>query len=358
MSHRLARVIVALRRDGRIEAIDDLAEGDLDAVVGTLPVGWLVLLAVALVAADRDEGTHLVRSLGPAARGALYRIEESGSPLSRTARRLLNVVPPAPRHALRLEVLGGLRLVRDGVEVDDANLRRARVRQLLGYLVLRGQASRQQLTAHLWPDLDESDAARNLRVTLNYVQRALEPNRDERDAPFFLRAKASRLELVEDPALEVDLRTFENDLDEALRAEAQGAPSLALAAYLRATDHYGGDLLAGTEADSWLELERDRLRRRYLRAVLRAGQSAAGLGRSPPAPRTSPCRALIVGRALSEEAYPVLIAALVGQGERACRPARPGPAVRHARPTLDVPAPRPRLELARQLRNGAVTGSA
>ena len=352
---RLARAVVALREGARAEVVDEVRVDDLDGVIGRLPIGWLVLLAVALAVRGRDEGTRLVQRLGPLARPALRAIEDARGPMSTTARQLLSVVPSTPQHALRIDVLGPLTVFRDGVEVDDTNSRRTRVRQLLGYLVVHHQASRHQLTAELWPDLDEADAARNLRVTLNYLQRLLEPTRDERDAPFFLRAKASLLELVEDPSLEADLRVFERELDEADLAERQGAPSLALAAYLRAAERYHGDLLADQAADGWLERERVRLRRRYLRAVLRAGHLLLASGEAGRAEDLA-LRAL-AAESWSEEAYRILVAALIGQGQRA--------AAQHSLDQmfemladLGVPASADAFELARQLRNGAVTGSA
>jgi DNA-binding SARP family transcriptional activator len=291
-----------------------------------------------------------VQRLGPLARPGLRTVEEAAGPTAVTARRLLSVVPSTPQHALRIEVLGRLRLVRDGVEVDEAHLRRVRVRQLLGYLVVHRQASRQQLTGQLWPDLGEADAARNLRVTLNYVQRVLEPARDERDAPFFLRAKGNQLELVDDPSLQVDLRAFERDLDEAARAEVQGAPSLALAAYLRAGDRYGGDLLAGTEADGWLELERDRVRRRCLRAVLRAGQLLLAAGQ-PERAEDVALRALSVDDS-SEEAHRVMVAALLGQGDRAAAQ-RALDRLFDTLAELDLAASPASFDLAEQLRGRA-----
>ncbi len=355
---RLARAVTALREGGADaagDAVEQLEEKDLQAVVGGLPVGWLVPLAVALAAAGRDAGQQLVQRLGPLARPRLRGVEESAGPLATTARRLLSVVPSSPQHDLRIEVLGPLRLVRDGAEVDDPHLRRLRVRQLLGYLVVHRQASRHQLTAQLWPDLEEADAARNLRVTLNYVQRVLEPSRDERDAPFFLRAKGNQLELVEDEALEVDLRAFERDLDEAARAEAQGTPSLALAAYLRAGERYGGDLLAGTEAEGWLELERDRVRRRCLRAVLRAGQLLLAAGQGDRAEDIA-LRALSVDDA-SEEAHRIMVAALIQQGDRAAAQ-RALDRLFDTLDELDLVASPAVFELAEQLRTGAgVTGT-
>lgn len=312
---RLSAAVVAVRESGTPEAIADLTDAEVSSAAGLLPAPWVALLAAALAARSPDDASRLVQHLGPGARPALRALEDTGGPLAKEARLLLSLVPSTPRHSLEICVLGPLTVVRDGVEVDDTNSRRGRVRQLLGYLVDRRIATRHELTAALWPDLEESDGARNLRVTLNYLQKLLEPDRDERDAPFFLRARGTRLELADDPALRVDLHDFLDALDEAGRAEASGSPSLALAAYDRAIETHGGELLADQPAEGWLEHARDRMRRLHLRAVLRAGQLRLAAG--------EPGRADdLAGRALaiepwSEEAYRIRVGALLARGDAA-----------------------------------------
>lgn len=354
-ARRVARAVVALREAGDPsgavvrQVLDELSDVDLQSVVGQWPVAWLSLLAAGLEAAGHDAGSRIVRRLGPTARPTLRQIDDEAGPLAPSARLLRAIVPSTPLQAVRVEVLGPLRLFRDGEEVDDANARRMRVQQLLGYLVVNGQASRHELTSTLWPDKAEAVAASNLRVTLNYVQHLLEPARDERDAPFFLRAKGSLLHLVVDPALQLDLREFEADLDHADRAEQQGAPSVALSAYLRAIECYAGDLLADLPAEGWLELERDRIRRRFLRAVLRAGQLTQASGDHDRAEDLA-LRALAC-EPWSEEAYRMLASAQLAADDRAA-----------AQRTLDrmfamldeadLPASQAAFDLAGQLRGG------
>ena len=47
---------------------------------------------------------------------------------------------------------------------------RARVRQLLALLVVEPHLRRDRAMALLWPDLDQTAASRNLRVTLTYLR--------------------------------------------------------------------------------------------------------------------------------------------------------------------------------------------
>ena len=61
------------------------------------------------------------------------------------------------------------------------------MRSLLLYLVLHGPVRREQIMDALWPNLDVDTADRKLRVTLTYLYRALEPDRCNGEASFFIR---------------------------------------------------------------------------------------------------------------------------------------------------------------------------
>ena len=114
----------------------------------------------------------------------------------------------APRIAI--EVLGPTRVFVDGRPVDNASARRARVRQLLALLVVEPRLRRDRAMALLWPDLDQTAASRNLRVTLTYLRQLFREPRPGRpvgpplDEKFVL-VDSSSIHLVAYPGLEVDL---------------------------------------------------------------------------------------------------------------------------------------------------------
>jgi ATP/maltotriose-dependent transcriptional regulator MalT len=314
-AHRLARTLVAIR-EGAPADLPAIDSADLALAPAYLPVPWTVQLGVGLAARGRPDAADMVLELGAPARPALRMIADSPQEaVARAAGRILARIPALPRHQLTVAVLGPLIVARDGEEVDDANMRRERVRQLLGYLIVHRQASRTAAAAALWPDHDPAVAARNLRVTLNYLQHVLEPLRDERDAPFFLRTKGTMLELANEPSLQVDAWDFATDLDEAEQAERRGAPSVALAACLRAVELYRGDLLSDLPLDEWAAPERERLRRRYISAALRAGNLLLARD-DTDRPEDLATRAL-AAEPWSEEAYQLLVATLLRRGDRA-----------------------------------------
>ena len=82
-----------------------------------------------------------------------------------------------PGYRLRVCLLGPFALDRDDRGVAHPDLRRERVRQMLSYLAIHPRTTRQRVAAELWPDFGDEAAGRNLRVTLAYLQRVLEPGR-------------------------------------------------------------------------------------------------------------------------------------------------------------------------------------
>lgn len=315
---RLARAMVEIREgqsghDSQ-SALDALSEADIAAAYAQLPVPWCVHLGVALVARGHLTGTRLVLRHGAAARGPLRRLDVGSSAQAKAARTVLSLIPATPSHPVTIQVLGPLAAIRSGVAADDANVRRERVRQLLGFLVVHRSTSRHLAASTLWPDLDDASAAKNLRVTLNYLQQVLEPGRDERDAPYFLRARGTMLELGGEPHLQVDLWAAERALDQGDQAERQGTPSLALTAYLQAAELYQGDLLTDLPPDPWLVEHRDRVRVRVTAAMVRAGNLLLATGDHTRA--ESLARRAVAAQPWSEDAYHVLVEALLARGDR------------------------------------------
>src|SRR5262249_32214371 len=146
------------------------------------PLPWSVELAAWAQAAGHPEARRLAERLAGYAGAAAH--EELGwlagrhqGAAGRGARQLLAAVPRTPGSVTRSEAAGPLRLRVDGAAVPPPELRRSRVRELLAVLAVRQSVTRDRLMDLLWPDLGPDDAAANLRVTLSYLRRALEPDR-------------------------------------------------------------------------------------------------------------------------------------------------------------------------------------
>jgi DNA-binding SARP family transcriptional activator len=212
-SHRAARA--AARALVRARAGNLAGAGELSPAHALcfLPLPWSAELAARLAAAGHPHGLRLGRwladTLGPAVRRQLRETARSADrQVAAGSAQLLAALPAPPAHRTRIEVIGPLRLTRDGTPVDAPELRRARVRQLLSVLVLRPVLTRDQAIELLWPDLDPEKAARNMRVTLTHLRRLLEPDRSGGEASYHLRTDGERIRLVESEFLSVDLWTL------------------------------------------------------------------------------------------------------------------------------------------------------
>ncbi|WP_020393144.1 BTAD domain-containing putative transcriptional regulator [Kribbella catacumbae] len=310
----VAAALVAAREKGSLRELTKLEMPSPGQIRAALPLPWAVEFAVAAIAAGREEGRQLLKELSTVAAPHLKELTKSRrGVLARVARELALRVPVVPSERVDLLVLGPLELWRDGVQVDHPNLQRDRVRRLLLYMVAKPTVSRIAAAMELWPDLDPDAAIRNLRVTLNYTQRLLEPDRASGEAPYFLRTENGMLRLVAEEPLAVDAWQFDKLFDEADAAERQGAPSVALRAYEKALPLYRGDYLADVPNAEWAMVERDRLRVRYVLGAVRAGELLLATGDLDQSLRLA--HAAMRADRLSESAHRLLVASHLERGE-------------------------------------------
>jgi DNA-binding SARP family transcriptional activator len=129
-----------------------------------------------------------------------------------------------------------VQLLADGEPVEAPEWRRQRVRSLLTYLAMHRSVSRWQLAEDLWPDLDPEAQARNLRVTLTYLLRVLEPARGQRNPSFFIRQHGDLYTIEPGDWLTVDLWEAAALRNRAVEADRRGAPAEVLDHSLRAVE--------------------------------------------------------------------------------------------------------------------------
>jgi LuxR family transcriptional regulator, maltose regulon positive regulatory protein len=323
----LARAVVALRKGsgcvgtgaraaGTLHpALRDLDLGDMARVRAGLHHRFAVDLALGLEAAGRPEGATLLEALGPLGRDAMRAEAATGTNRARHARSLLAAVPAPPADRTEIAVLGPLAVARNGEPVTDGDLRRGRVRALLAFLVGHRTTSRTAIMAALWPDLGERAAANNLRVTMTYLLRVLEPWRSAREPAYHVRVAGQSVTLVTSEWLDIDADRFDDHVDAAAKAEADGTPSLALEHSLAAVALYRGEAYGGAADADWIALERERFRGRFVAAATRSGELLVARGDVNDAEG-------VAGRAIevdpwAEDAYAVLVSVALARGDRA-----------------------------------------
>jgi ATP/maltotriose-dependent transcriptional regulator MalT/DNA-binding SARP family transcriptional activator len=312
VARRLAAAVAAQREGGR--GLRDLEVPAAAEVRAALHHRFCVELALDLEAAGRPEGGALLESLGTRGRDAVRAVAAERTRQTKPARSLLAAVPAPPSRVTDLAVLGALEITRDGTAVTDGDLRRERVRALLSFLVGHRATSRAAITAALWPDLDESAAANNLRVTMSYLKRLLEPWRAAKDPSYFVRLEGQSVCLVTGDWLRIDADRFDDHIARAARAEADGTPSVALEHSLAAVDLYRGPAHQGVVDADWIDLEREHYRTRFVAAATRAGELLVGRGDIARAEQVA--RRAVDVDPWAEDAYGVLVASALARGDR------------------------------------------
>jgi DNA-binding SARP family transcriptional activator len=317
----LAAATVARREGGDATALRALDLPNIGVVRAALHHRFAAELAVGLSEAGRSEGRQLLDVLGPPGRAAVRALAADPQPqdrrLARAAKSLLVSVPAPPQHPTYLGVLGPLTLRRggrQGTEVNDPDVRRLRLVELVAFLVGHRRTTRAAIAAALWPDLDGRAAANNLGVTLNHLLRLLEPWRAKGEPAYLVRLEGHTVELHTGLHLEVDVDTFDRHVAAAARAETDGLPSLALEHHLAAVELYRDDLHVDLPEADWFALEREHYRSRFVASAVRAGELLLGRGEVDRAEAVAN-RALAADR-WSEAGYAVLVGAALARGDR------------------------------------------
>ena len=259
-------------RDG--QAVPPPLEQPERRLLNALPMRWAVEAAARYASFDLEAARriceHLVTARGPLVRTLLREIADSAlvsnastasspsSPSKRGgvnagdgARQLLGSVPVTPPEPLVIRLLGPLEIARGERVVDAPELRRERVRQIVTALVILGPTARESLTDLVWPDLDRAAASQNLRTTLNYVHRLLEPDRGPGDAPFVLRQHADVLSLAGSPWVETDTARFHSVCQEAEHLRRSGVHSGEVDALERALTLVRGEPFTDVVYEEW-----------------------------------------------------------------------------------------------------------
>ena len=278
------------------------------------PAAWLVEAMVRAAAAGATPPPELWSTLGPTQRAVLRRLrDDDDAAVAQTAAKWDETLGPLAPGRVAVRVLGNVEVFVDGRDAGSSELRRERVRALLGLLVVRHSVQRAEAAAALWPDLGDDAALANLRVTLNHLLKLLEPGRDRNAPSFFVHQARDRLVLRSDPALEVDVWEFDAAVERAAQAERAGTPAAVIDALVPAVERWRGPLLADLEAE-WLDFERLRLTTAFVRSALRAGELLAADHELDRAEAMAE-RAIAVDP-WNEAAYRLLVSVQIERGDR------------------------------------------
>jgi ATP/maltotriose-dependent transcriptional regulator MalT/DNA-binding SARP family transcriptional activator len=241
----------------------DIADGSLQRAAERL---------AALLADYRARGAFVLMRSRPdlAARLAHFALEhgiETDFVCAVIERNALPAPPdagPAWPFRLRVRVLGGFELARDGVPMRWSGKAQQRPLDLLKLLVALGgdDVDAQQLTATLWPDADGAAAKTSFDTTLFRLRKLL-------DVEHAVVLSAGKLTLDRTLAW-TDVRALDEALAAADRIGADASGDALSGAARRLLDAYPGPLL-GTEESPWIAKPRDALAARFVRTLAKLG---------------------------------------------------------------------------------------
>ncbi|SKC42071.1 ATP-binding protein [Krasilnikoviella flava] len=209
---------------------------------------------------------------------------------------------------LRLHLLGGFRVTRDGGPELPERWPRPSARTLVKLLAVAGdhRLHREQATDVCWPDADPSAAVGSLRVALHAARHALEPELPSRAASSYLVSDGAMLQL--DPA------TVWIDADHAEAAAREALASGARSDLAAALGLFTGELLPEDRFAAWAQSRRERTG--ALRDRVRLALAAAHLAAGDVADAVATAEDVLADSPAEELAHRVLIEAFLRQGLR------------------------------------------
>jgi ATP/maltotriose-dependent transcriptional regulator MalT/DNA-binding SARP family transcriptional activator len=220
-------------------------------------------VASAPVAAIRAQAARLLGNVGTtAAYTALRALSKDRDVIVRQAAGdALQQIVYRPPYTLRIQMLGGFAIFRGDREVRDRDWRSSKARQLLQFLITeRGrQVPRERILDMLWSELDEESAGNNLRVTLNRLSKAIEPDRPDGAPSSYILQHGDAYAFNMQCDHRLDAADFDTAVTEAQRADGRGLRQAAIAAFRRAVAYYNGPYLPEAMYEEWTTVERERL---------------------------------------------------------------------------------------------------
>jgi LuxR family transcriptional regulator, maltose regulon positive regulatory protein len=314
-TRELARCILALR-EGSVPSVPSPAA--LRHIATALPLCWAVEFACVTALEDprvaREMTEVLVDAHGERTRSALRscRVADLAA-VAKGAKQLLGSVPIRSA-GVELRVLGPTELVVGGVPVVDPDWRRGKVRALALLMAVRRRIRRDEVVDLLWPDLGVEPGRHNLRVTLNYLQRLLDPGRQAGEAPFHLRMEGEWLALLGAPHVRVDAEEFSSLAERADRRRSDGDLTGAVEDYRAALAIWRGDCLADADGEDWAQSHCAQLAGRGAEAGVALAALLLALGE--PAGASEAAHATLGIDRWSEPAHRLIVSSHLARGDR------------------------------------------
>lgn len=210
-----------------------------------------------------------------------------------------------PGYSLRVSTFGEFSVWRGDDEIKDEEWTRDKARKLLMVLLVnRGKYVRyEQLIDLLWPDKTQEQGKQNLKVTVNTLQRILEPNRGGHQ-PFFVKRSTYGYGLISTDYVVLDVDTFLG-LIKSAQQFVNTNPDLAINIFEGALRIFKGEFLPEAAYEEWVIGERERLTKLFLESGEKLAQLY--LQKKDFTSCLETCEQIISFDSCREEAYRLMI---------------------------------------------------
>ena len=222
----------------------------------------------------------------------------------------MRAVAAPPRDPVRIQALGGFRVVRAGEPVPVEEWQSRKARELLRVLVARrGRAvPREALMEALWPGEPPGRLANRLSVALSTLRAVLDPKKQFDPERFVCADRAAAW--LDGEHVAVDVERFLADAMAGLTSRRAGAPDGGR--LVRAEAAYAGDFLEEDAYEEWASPLREEARAVYIDVARALAQEAAAAGDVDGAVRQF--LRVLEKDPYDEGAYLALVEALAGSG--------------------------------------------
>ncbi|GAB6138938.1 BTAD domain-containing putative transcriptional regulator [Halanaerobaculum tunisiense] len=175
----------------------------------------------------------------------------------------INKLPRHPGYTLGLKTFGNLQVWRGSLKIKDKTWNRKKAKELLQlFIVNRSQLiPKEKIYSAIWPESTEEKAYSNFYVTLNHLNKILEPNRKSQEDPFFIIRRDSSYGLNKKACYCIDCDKFEKLIE---RGNNAFKPEEKVHYYESALNVYQDDFFADTLYLDGMREERQRLKNIFL----------------------------------------------------------------------------------------------
>jgi ATP/maltotriose-dependent transcriptional regulator MalT/DNA-binding SARP family transcriptional activator len=198
--------------------------------------------------------------------------------LAARAEAMLTARRPGAGPTVRIETLGGFRLLRSGVVVPSSAWKSRKARDLVKILLSRRgrPISQERLAEFLWPGVAAGTVANRLYVLVSTVRSLFDPER-VLGTNGFLATDAETIRLVMD-RLDIDVERFLGEATAGIRMLREGQAAEGVARLVAAEAGYPGDFLEEDPYAEWAAPLREEARATYREVAARLARHARDRG--------------------------------------------------------------------------------